>query len=309
MTKRMMIASACVCAHFAIAASAPQNVPELQRCADESKTSTTADKYGFVFFRNNGQNGVYLAKSADGLNWKEANGGNPVLPAVLDDRITRDPSVCLGPDGVYHIVFTTSWKHRGFGVAHSKDLLTWSTPEFVPINEDWPGARNTWAPEIVWDDAQKLYVIVWATQSDARGHRQYYTTTSDFKTWSPRKLYYDPGHSVIDSFPFIFNGKWHLIAKDETDKPIAKKHLRVVRSKGGVCGPWEPEDAPFTDNAKFWAEGPTVLQLDDGNWVIYFDCYNKGHYGAVVTRDFKSFRDTPFTLPKGIRHGTAFRLK
>ena len=269
---------------------------------------TPKAKYGFVFFRGNGERGVYLATSADGLNWTEANGGKPVAPAILDDRITRDPSVCLGPDGKYHMTFTTSWKHRGFGVTHSDDLIHWTKPEFVGINEDWPQAKNTWAPEIVWDDAEKQYFVVWATATRPNDHRQYVTTTKDFKTWTPRKTYYDPGHSVIDSFPFRFKGKWHLIAKDERIKPV-KKHLQIVRSKAGAYGPWEPADAPFTDNAKFWAEGPTALELDGGEWVVFFDCYNRGRYGALLTKDFKTFKPTAFTLPKGVRHGTAFRLK
>ena len=266
-------------------------------------------KYGFVFFRGNGERGVYLATSADGLNWTEQNGGKSVLPATLDDKITRDPSVCVGPDGKYHIVFTTSWHHRGFGVAHSDDLYHWTTPEFVPINEDWKEAKNTWAPEIVWDADAKQYFVVWATaHRDPGDHRQYYTTTKDFKTWAPRKLYYDPGHSVIDAFPFRFKGQWVMIAKNETHKPVAHD-LHFVRSKAGAYGPWEKEGAPFTDKTKFWAEGATALELENGLWVVYFDCYNKGHYGARLTRDFKTFTETPFTLPKGIRHGTAFRLK
>ena len=46
----------------------------------------------------------------------------------------------------------------------------------------------------------------------------------------------------------------------------------------------------------------------DSTWLIYFDMYNKGGYGAVETGDFKTFSPVTVTLPKGIRHGTIFAL-
>lgn len=271
-----------------------------------------AARYGFTFFRGNGEDGVFLATSADGLNWKEANGGKPILPATLGDRITRDPSVCVGPDGLYHMVFTTSWVNQGFGVTHSPDLFTWSKPEFVPVNDDWPEAKNTWAPEISWDADSKRYFVVWATSTTTdpktRYHRQYYVATADFKSWTHRALYYDPGHSVIDCFPFRFEGRWMMLVKDETHEPVAH-YLQVVRSRGGAFGPWEKAEKPFTDKDEYWAEGPTALELDDGRWIVYFDRYREHRYGALVTRDFVNFKETVFNLPAGIRHGTTFRLR
>ena len=260
-------------------------------------------KFGFTFFRNNGEQGVFLATSADGLNWKEANDGKPVLPAILDDRITRDPSVCLGPDGKYHMTFTTSWKHRGFGVAHSDDLIHWTKPEFVGINEDWPEAANTWAPEILWDASARRYVVIYATAEakDRKHHRQYFTTTTDFKTWTPRQLYFENATAVIDSFPVQTNGKWLLVSRDH-------KALRIVWSKDGLFGPWEPAGVRLDSDA-CWGEGPSALQLDDGRWIVYFDCTWNKCYGSLVTRDFKTFEPIKVTLPKGIRHGTTFRLK
>ena len=44
---------------------------------------------------------------------------------------------------------------------------------------------------------------------------------------------------------------------------------------------------PFT---KQFTEGPSVLKIGE-DFVIYFDAYRKGTYGAVKTRDFKSFTD------------------
>jgi hypothetical protein len=275
--------------------------------------------YVFSFFRDNGQDGVYLALSTDGLNWRELLGGRPVLTPQVGGRLTRDPSFCRGPDGMFHMVWTTSWTDKGFGVAHSKDLLNWSEQQFVPVNADEPDARNTWAPEIFYDEATEQFLVVWATtikglfpetqvQGDAGlNHRLYVTTTRDFRTWTPKRLFYDGGFNVIDGFLFQWDGKVGMIVKDETVEPVPQKNLRVVWSEDGAMGPWDEAGPPFTDNRESWAEGPAVIRVGD-RWFIYYDKYNKGGYGAVETPDFVSFRPVQVSLPKGIRHGTIVQV-
>ena len=272
-------------------------------------------RFVFSFFRDNGQAGVYLAVSDDAKNWQEANGGKPVLVPQVGGKLTRDPSVCRGPDGTFHMVWTTSWNDKGFGVAHSKDLLNWSEQAFVAVNRDEPNARNTWAPEIFYDDATRQYVVIWSTtinglfsetkeQGDGGyNHRVYCTTTADFKTWAPKRLFYDGGFNVIDAFLFKKDGRYGLIVKDETLKPKPQKNLHVVWSSGGVTGPWLAAGPAFTDNREAWAEGPAVIRVG-AQWLVYFDKYNKGGYGAVETKDFQTFTPVKVSLPKGIRHGT-----
>ena len=274
-----------------------------------------AARYVFSFFRGNGEAGVFLALSEDALNWREANGGKPVLVPQVGGKLTRDPSVCRGPDGAYHMVWTTSWTDKGFGVAHSTNLLDWSEQQFVPVNADETKARNTWAPEIFYDDATQQYVVIWATtitglfpETQVKGdgglnHRIYCATTADFKTWAPKRLFYDGGFNVIDAFLFKKDGRYGMVVKDETKEPQSQKNLHVVWSGSGVMGPWGKAGPAFTDNREAWAEGPAVIQAGD-RWLVYYDKYNKGGYGAVETRDFVTFAPVQTSLPKGIRHGT-----
>ncbi len=275
--------------------------------------------YVFSFFRDNGQAGVYLALSDDGLSWREVNSGRPVLVPQVGGKLTRDPSICRGPDGQYHMVWTTSWTDKGFGVAHSKNLLDWSPQQFIEVNADEPKARNTWAPEIFYDDASQQYVVIWSTtieglfpetqvQGDGgHNHRIYATTTRDFTSWSPKQLFYNGGFNVIDAFLFRRDGRYGLIVKDETVQPVAEKNLHVVWSEAGVLGPWGQAGPAFTDNREAWAEGPAVIRVGD-RWLVYFDKYNKGGYGAVETQDFVTFAPVPVSLPKGIRHGTIIEV-
>jgi hypothetical protein len=47
----------------------------------------------FSFFRDNGQDGFYLATSADGFLWTELHGSKPLLkPTVGENKLMRDPS-------------------------------------------------------------------------------------------------------------------------------------------------------------------------------------------------------------------------
>ena len=276
---------------------------------------SASEAFVFSFFRGNGEAGVYLALSEDALSWREVNGGKPVLVPQVGGRLTRDPSVCRGPDGAYHMVWTTSWKDNGFGVAHSTNLLDWSEQAYVAVNADEPKARNTWAPEIFYDDATRQYVVIWATTIEGRfpetqvagdgglNHRIYATTTTDFRAWTPKRLFYDGGFNVIDAFLFKKDGRYGMVVKDETKEPKPEKNLHVVWSEGGVMGPWGKAGAAFTDNAVAWAEGPAVIRAG-GCWLVYFDTYNKQAYDALKTLDFVTFAPVQVSLPKGIRHGT-----
>lgn len=290
-----------------------------ERPTAEAKAETDAPLYAFTFFRDNGEAGVFLAVSNDGLNWREVNQGKPVMTPQVGGKLTRDPSITLGGDGIYHMVWTTSWTGDGFGVAHSRDLVNWSEQKYIPINADDKKARNTWAPEIFFDAATEQYVVLWATTrtgefletaeggDDGYNHRMYATSTKDFVDWTPKELFYDGGFNVIDAFLFRAAGKYGMIVKDETLKPVAQKNLKVVWSSGGVMGPWGKASQPFTDNRVAWAEGPTVLPVGD-KWLIYFDEYNQGRYAAVETRDFETFKRVDVSLPSGVRHGTMIQV-
>jgi len=286
---------------------------------EPNSSANNSSNYVFSFFRDNGQDGVYLAVSDDARNWREVNQGRPVLVPKVGGKLTRDPSICKGPDGLYHMVWTTSWTDKGFGVAHSKNLTEWSEQQFIEVNKDEPKANNTWAPEIFFDEATKQYVVIWATtivgafpETQVKGdgglnHRIYATMTKDFKTWTPTKLFYNGGFNVIDAFLFRYQNKYGMIVKDETIEPVAAKNLHVVWSDNGVDGPWGKVGPAFTDNQVAFAEGPSVIQVKD-KWLIYFDEYNKGGYGAVETKDFVSFERVPVKLPAGIRHGTVLDI-
>jgi len=135
-------------------------------------------------------------------------------------------------------------------------------------------------------------------------HRIYSTTSKDFKTVTPTRLFFDGGFNVIDATMLHANGKYYLIVKDETLKPV-KKNLRIAVGDSSQ-GPFGPASAPFTPN---WVEGPTAIRIGYDH-VVYFDCYTKGCYGAVRSRNLKDWEDitSRLTFPKGARHGTVLQV-
>ena len=272
----------------------------------------------FTYFTDNGQDGLHLAWSRDALNWKPLKDGKSFLkPTVSEDKLMRDPSVCRGPDGTFHLVWTVSWKAREIGYASSKDLIEWTPQRAIPVMIHEPATRNTWAPEVFYDDKSETYYIVWASTIPGRfqetagssetdyNHRMYYTTTRDFKTFAETKLYWNPDHNVIDTFLARDGDRYLLFYKDETLKPEAKKNISLAIGPSPT-GPFEIQGVISHMN---WVEGPTALKVDDF-WIVYYDCYTKKHYGAVRSKDLKTWENVTekLSFPIGTRHGTAFEI-
>lgn len=273
--------------------------------------------YIFAYFKNNGQDGLHLAYSTDGFNWRALNNDRSLLqPTVANDKLMRDPCIIRGADGLFHMVWTVSWNDRGIGYASSKDLINWSEQRFIPVMMHEDSARNCWAPEITYDAKKKQYMLYWATTIKGKypadpkvengyNHRMYYLLTKDFKTFSKTKLLYDKGFNVIDA-TIVPNGKqFVMFLKDETREPV-QKNLKTATSKKINKG-YSEASSPITGN--YWAEGPTTLQIN-GTWIVYFDKYRDHKYGAVQSTDLKNWIDVSDTLvmPKGIRHGTIFTI-
>jgi hypothetical protein len=276
------------------------------------------EAYLFSYFMGNGEDGLHLAYSYDGLEWMALNNNKSFLePRVGKDKLMRDPCLISGPDGKFHMVWTVSWGERGIGYASSKDLINWSQQKYIPVMEHEPKARNCWAPEVYYDEISKSYMIFWSTtipgrfpETDDQGdskynHRMYFVTTKDFEEFSETKLFYDKGFNVIDGTLIKTNEKYVLFLKDETRHP-AEKNIRVATSKKLTKNYSKPA-SPITGD--YWAEGPTAVKI--GNyWIVYFDKYRKHEMGAVRSKDLKNWEDISdqVVFPEGTRHGTVVKV-
>ncbi len=281
-----------------------------------------ADHYLFTSFRRNGETGVFFATSSDGRTWTPFNANQPVLKPEQPGMLMRDPWLGQGPDGTWHMLWTWGWtrKEAGgnlqLGYASSKDLIHWSPQRAIPVMQDEPTARNAWAPEAVWDDAHREWIIFWATTIPGRfpttetegdsgyNHRIYSMTTKDWQTFTPARLFFDPGFNCIDATIVKAGKRWIMVFKDERKTPLVKRLRLAFADAPG--GPWRDVTEPFTED---WVEGPSVAQIG-GEWYIYFDHYARPqHYGAVRTKNWKTFEPVEVSFPADHRHGTVVRIE
>ncbi|KAL1515112.1 hypothetical protein AB1Y20_004175 [Prymnesium parvum] len=289
------------------------------------------------YFTGNGEDGLHLLWSADGYTWSAVRDGESLLHPSSGEGLgglMRDPSLAVGPDGTFHLVWTTSWTGGAIGYASSRDLVEWSAQRALRVMADEPRTRNCWAPELLYNERRGVWLIFWSSTVDGRfsqtadssesglNHRMYATSTSDFLSFSPTRLLFDAGFSSIDG-TFLRPSPWALsasnppeellwIVKDETLKPEAHKHLRMCRAawdqleSGGLSVIFGALGPPLSPEG-VWAEGPSLVRLDR-HWVVYYDAYQENRYRAMRSDDLVHWEDVTAQLSIPFE-GTAQRVR
>ncbi|AKC82235.1 hypothetical protein IMCC26134_04595 [Verrucomicrobia bacterium IMCC26134] len=281
--------------------------------------------YLFAYFYHDLEaEGFRLAWSADGRRFEKINEGRAwITPNAGENKLMRDPAICRGPDGVFHLVWTTGWTGRTIGYASSRDLIIWSEQKTLPVMMHETEAQNCWAPEILWDATKGHFLIHWSTtvlgrypetemsnRRPERNHRIYATTTKDFTVFTPTKLLYNAGYNVIDSnlIPARDGSTdWLLFVKDETLAPVTQKNIRMVRGRSPE-GPWDPVSPALTGN--YWAEGPTAIKVGD-EYRVYFDKHMVNAIGLVSSTDLRTWidRSDEVRMPENARHGSILAVE
>jgi hypothetical protein len=290
--------------------------------------------YLFVYFTGEGYRDgeqVYfaLSKGNDALHWTELNGGKPLLTTTVGTKGARDPFITRSPKGDKFYLIATDQRQYGSGdwdtpqrrgsksvvVWESTDLVKWNNHHLSKVAPDTAG--NVWAPEATYDESQGKYVVYWASKIYAANdpnhtgntyNRMLYSTTSDFKSFSPAKTWFDPGHSVIDSTVIKHNNVYYRLTKDERS--------------GGTCGKFLTEDKSTSLlNTKYTfiaeclgkgsisrGEGPLVFKSNTANkWHMFVDEYGGRGYVPFETTDINSGKwkvSSNYALPARPRHGT-----
>jgi hypothetical protein len=278
------------------------------------------EHYLFTSFRGNGEDGLHLLLSTNGYQWQALKSDSSFLKPEVGGRLMRDPCLAIGPDGTFHMVWTSGWtteKGKVIGYAESKDLQHWSEQRAIEVMQNEPRTRNLWAPEIFYETAQKRWLIYWSstipgrypvgdgTGDDGYNHRAYCATTTNFMQVTDSGLLYDPGFNMIDGTIFQLGEKYYLFFKDERKQPL-KKNLRYAVAAQPE-GPYGQPSEPFTSD---WVEGPSAIKIKD-EYLVYFDHYARPqYYGAVRSKDLKTWADCSkeMSFPKGHRHGTVLRI-
>ncbi len=249
------------------------------------------------YYPAGGNSGVFLSWSTNGYDFKPLNNGHPVFvpPEFPGDdadntdgyqNLVRDPSMVHGPDGLYHLVFTSDINSRSFGYAESPDLVHWSNVKLVQIWENEPSAvDHTWAPEIFYDEVLDQYLIAFSSGVGGNAIRIYYTTTTDFATFAdPVVMYWNasnPTGEQIDGFVAKVAASHYIMAY--------KDNAQIwVLDSSTPYGPWtNPRQATSGGD-----EGPCLFKIGD-SWHLCYDNYGYGDdvFGMAVSSDTTNWTD------------------
>ena len=233
--------------------------------------------YMFSYFRDpDGVDGMHLAYSLDGLSYHAVNGDVAVTmpgkgPDGTTTTIMRDPHISQGPDGIFHLTYTTSWGYNSasgkgnttFGYTESTNLLNWTPKQNIDVMSAYTYTQNVWAPETYYDASNSRFVVLWSSEiSTESGQRHiYYTTTTNFTTFAPTAKLYDPGFSVIDANINLdpASGNYVMFVKDE-------RNGIVYKAQGGTS----PTGTYATSGpyiATVGCEGPNAVKIG-GTWYV-----------------------------------------
>lgn len=208
---------------------------------------------------------IYFAVSESGLNFKDMNGGRPILISTVGEKGVRDPYICRAKDGdkFYLIATDLSIYHRGgwfqneqgyydasttgshnLVLWESPDLVNWSEPRLLNVAPE--NAGMAWAPEMVYNDETDEYVIFFSssimnptTKYKAKPNAIYYVTTRDFITFSDTKLFIDnqcdgtsdgKPREIIDTTILKIGDMYYSASKDG-DNAEPGGGIRIMRSK------------------------------------------------------------------------------
>jgi beta-galactosidase len=274
-------------------------------CASVAGTPPAPSRFLVSYFYGQ-DSGARLALSDDGIHWTPVNGGEPVL-RPFPGELVRDPSIIRGPDGVYHMVWTTGWTGHEIGYAWSRNLIHWSGRKKVPLMTG-TDAGHTWAPELFFDDRTNSYLIAWS--SDGTPWAIHYVTTKDFESFSERRLLFTNGEMgggkagnngpidgyILEDAP----GKYLFFYKKDDNTGVPNLFFRWGASP---TGPWGEDQGPITPSTG--DEGPSVLKVGD-EYRVYTDPFESEFMYMYASTDLKHWTRVETDLR--MSHGTVTRI-
>jgi hypothetical protein len=296
-----------------------------------SAAVASASEGGFLFATFKGEQTplseqIYFALSREGRQWEALKGGEPVLVSKLGEKGMRDPYLLRSPDGKKFFLLATDLSinlNRDWGRAvragskslviwESTDLVTWAEPRLVAVAPDDAGC--TWAPEAIYDEDTKDYLVFWASttaRDEFAKHRIWAARTKDFVSFGKPFIYIERARQVIDTTIVRDQGKYYRFFKDEAHKAIT---MEVGKT---LSGDWQ-EVTTFSLGSLRGYEGPQCFVLkpaqgdEPATWGLILDHYARGMgYQPYVSTNLSRGEFTPgkdFTFPFRFRHGSVLAV-
>ncbi|MGC1480885.1 MAG: PA14 domain-containing protein [Chthoniobacterales bacterium] len=308
-----------------------------ERSAPEPK-SAPPWRYIFTYFDGDSKSGLWLMGSDDGFVWHRvenrdaADKSQRFNPKVGQWEFFRDPSFAVGPDGRYHLVWTTG--SNGFGYASSDDITRWSNDDarFIKIDlgdlADVP-LRHTWAPEVRYDPDTQLFNILISVRAKnfAKDHPKYsemsnyriqefLVQTADWETFTDPVVAFPKLDklSTIDADAISTDDGVMLFSKIEHRDRFGEKvkdargGIRILRGES-IKGPWDgelTEESPMLPSAPGASEGPSALQI--GPLLVVYHDWGFSASGSFDDEEWFSVAKE-FQRPNNWRHGSVRQVR
>ncbi|MGD0518244.1 MAG: autotransporter-associated beta strand repeat-containing protein [Thermoguttaceae bacterium] len=260
------------------------------------------DVYMFSYFRDpDGTSGMYYAYSLDGISYHAVN-GDVAITGPMAGTTMRDVHIIYGQDGMFHLTHTTEpWTvNTKICYGESADLITWTDKKYVDVMASVAGTQQAWAPETTWDAEIGKYVVYWSSYVTGASNRKiYYSTTTDFSTYSAPAVLYDPGFPVIDAdIRKDTDGKYVMFVKNENTGI-------VYMAQGGTSLLGSYTTGSYI--ASVGCEGPNAIKIN-GTWYVYADFYSQ--MGLCTSSDGTTWtnRNNEFVFPANGKHGSVFTV-
>jgi beta-xylosidase len=273
-------------------------------------TAAEADKQTislFTSFRGNGD-GLHLAWSQDARNWTDL--GNVFLKPAVGSKLMRDPHILRGPDGLFHMVWTSGWSDKGVGNGNTL-AITRAEQGMLSPDMDRPAPPPV-LPGVNADPHIAVFgdtFFIYPTTDGSEGWR-----STSFQAWSSRDLVSWKNEGVILDLPRDL--KWatlHAWAPAIATKNGKYYYYYSAQQNIGVAvadkptGPFkDPLGKPLVAKADFkrmQVIDPMVFVDDDGLAYLY---WGQGRCGAVkLNNDMISFNlaDVRDLTPPGYNEG------
>jgi hypothetical protein len=275
------------------------------------------------------------------LEWQVLNGGRPVMHSTVGELGVRDPFLLRaaglpGETARYYLLATdlsiarrnpeTAWEDciragsRSIVIWESSDLVSWSEPWLVEVAP--PSAGNAWAPEATFDPATRSYLVYWASSlspaatksSNGSYHRMLCANTTDFRNFTPARIWIDRGWSVIDSTVVEADGYFYRFSKDELSADSSSPDARFItaeRSDTLDSSQYATVATGLGKNGLVHGEGPIVVRGSAaGRWFLFIDEFGLRRYTAFTSDSLASKTWTPVAaeMPPGASHGSILEL-
>ncbi len=261
---------------------------------------------------------IYFGLSQDGFHWDVLNNGNPALISDVGEKGVRDSYLLRSHDGKKFFLIATDlsnnlnrdWHratHAGskcIVVWESDDLVKWSAPRLVKVAPDDAGC--TWAPEAIYDEETKDYLVYWSSTTGRDNFAQqriWSAHTTDFKKFSAPEIFIEKSSTVYDTDIIRAGNKYYRFSKFPQNNAV----LMEVADK--LSGPWN-EVSGFNLTGMQHYEGPAAFQLiapnaesESGTWCLMLDHPGKG-YDPFITTNLAAGK---FIAGRGMKFPCAFR--